>query len=188
MIAKCKGLNIGKFRIPPFELNEGELIGIHLYHGQHFYDLEMELMTLFTGQKTNPELEVYQKLEFVERFKESKFRSTFFPMTVRQYLKSKGKPNSEELNRIYEIDDYIRPNTKVNTLAGNLTKWLSLFATLSKSNKIIFDVAGQDPLGAEKTLDIVNEYVEEGGAAILLDNFDDSKTKCTKFIRVEIKE
>ena len=89
---------------------------------------------------------------------------------------------------IYEFDSYIKPYTKINTLAGTPRKMLSLFATLSRTNKIVFDLLGQDPSGAEKILDIVYDYVNQGGAAILLDNFDDPDLKYTKRIKLEISE
>jgi len=186
MIAKCDGVEIGNFRIPPFQLNKGDFICICLYGGRHFYDLEMELVKLFTKQKTNTNLKMNQKMQFVEHFYESRLKSFFSPTTVGQYLKTNGKVDMEILSRIYEVLDYITPKTKVNTLAGNPRKWLSLFTTLSKSDKIVFDLAGQDVLGAEQTIDFVKEYTDKGGAAILLDNHEDSETKCTKFVRTEI--
>ena len=188
MIAKCEGIQIGKFRIPPFELHEGEFISICLFGGAHFYDLEMEFVQFLTNKKSNPNLTMYQEMYFVKRFQESALKGFFSPITVEKYIKKYGNLGSEELKKIYEIDDYIKPNTKVNTLAINPFKWLSLFTTLSKSKNIVFDLAGQDPLGAERTIDIINEHISKGGAAILLDNFDDSEIKCTKFIKVEVDE
>lgn len=186
MIAKCDGIQIGKFRIPPFELHEGEFISICLFGGAHFYDLEMEFVKLLTRQEDKPNLTMYHKMHFVERFQESTLKGFFSPITVEKYIRKYGKIGSKELKRIYEINDYIKPNTKVNTLALNPRKWLSLFTTFSNSKNIVFDLTGQDPVGAERTIDIVNEYVSNGGAAILLDNFDDPEIKCTKFIKVEV--
>ncbi|KXX66940.1 hypothetical protein [Flammeovirga sp. SJP92] len=185
MIVKCKGFTIGKFKIPPFELNEGELLRIYLCSGGGFLELEKELVKLFTGERNIPELEIHHDLTFVDRIKESKLRSIFFPMTVEKYIKHKGKPDSDISNRIYQIDDFIKPKTKIITLPGNHMKWLSLLTVFSKSNKIIFDLLGQDPLGVEKTLGLVNESIIRGGSAILLDNFDDLETKSDKFIRAE---
>ena len=187
MIAKCDGLKIGKFLIPAFELNEGELVGLYLYNGTHLYDLEMELVEIFTGQKTHEGVKLNEPLMFVEHFKESKIRSLLFPTTVQKYLSYKERKNTEELERIYDIE-YIKPNTRVITLAGNPRKWLSLFATLSHLDKIIFDLVGQDPVGAEKTLDYVREFTKRGGAAILLAHFDESEAECSKFYRVAIDE
>lgn len=186
MIAQSTGFDIGRFGIPPFELNQGELLGICLYGGQHFFDLRMNLVALFTGRKTNPQLVMHQKLHFVEHFKESNFRSLFFPTTVKRYLASNGNLNEDVLKRLYELDKRVRPATKVKSLGGNPRKWLSLFATLSLSDKIIFDLSGQDPPGAEQTLEIVKQYVDRGGAAVLLENCEDSEDSCKKFIRVQV--
>jgi len=187
MIAKCEGLKIGKYSIPAFELNEGELIGIYLYNGSHLYDLEMELVKYFTGIIKSSQLELYQKMIFVEHFKESRIKDMFLPMSVGKYLKIYGKEGSKELERIYEID-YINHKTKVHSLAGNPRKWLSLFATFSKSKHIVFDMVGQDPIGSQKTLKYVRDFVTQGGSAILLDNFEDSESKCDRFYRIKIEE
>ena len=187
MIVKCDGLKIGKFLIPAFELNKGEIIELYLYSGAHFYDLEMELVKIFTGQKAHENVKLNESLKFVEHFKESRIHSLLFPTTVRKYLNQKGRRNAEELERIYDVD-YIKPNTRIITLAGDPRKWLSLWATLSHSDKIIFDLAGLDPLGAEKTLNYIREYTGKGGAALLLAHFDKFETECSKYYRIEIDE
>lgn len=186
--AQCQGFTIGKFRIPPFELNEGEFISIGLYGGQHFYDLSMQLIDLFCGKKTISELEMHQNMRFVEHFKESRLKGIFCPMTVEKYVRTKGKAGSEVLDRIYEVDDRLQPKTRINTLPGNPKKWLSLFTTLSHSDRIVFDLVGQDPVGCDQTIEFVNEYVEKGGSAILLDDHNDSKVKCTKYLIVEVED
>ncbi len=73
----------------------------------------------------------------------------------------------------------------MNQLAGTPKKLLSLYTTLSHTNNILFDVAGQDPVGAEKTYTIVKEVVQNGGSAILFDCFTRMKNDCTKYIELE---
>lgn len=185
MIVKSEGFEIGGFRIPPFELKEGELIQICLFGGGHFYDLEMELVNLFRGLQTNPSLTIYQKMEFVEHIKTTGWRNLIFPLTVGKYLKNNGSATVEELKRAFELDK-VSSKTKVDSLAGNPRRWLSLISTLSKSNKIVFDLGGQDPFGAEKTMAFIRQFTDQGGAAILLDNGDALEPKCTKHIKVEL--
>ncbi len=60
-----------------------------------------------------------------------------------------------------------------------------MYATLSKTDKVIFDVVGQDPKGAEETYEIVKDIVKKGGSAILLDCFEDMKNDCTKYIELQ---
>ncbi len=187
MIIKCEGLEIGKFSIPAFELHEGELIGIYLYNGSHLCDLEMELVKYFTGVIKSPQLKLHQKMTFVEHFKESRIKDMFLPMSVGRYLKIYGKEGSKELERIYEID-YINRKTKVHSLAGTPRRWLSLFATFSKSKYIVFDMVGQSPIGSQETLKYVRDFVAQGGSAILLDNFEDSELRCDRFYRLKIEE
>jgi hypothetical protein len=68
---------------------------------------------------------------------------------------------------------------KVNALAGSPRKLLSLYATLSKTKNIVFDLVGVDPLGANDIYIIINETVNNGEAAMLLDNFDVLRNNCT---------
>lgn len=184
MVAKSKGFDIGNFRIPPFELNEGELISICLFNGGHFFDLEMKLVKLFTGFHPNPNFILYHTIEFVEHIKTNRFRESIFPMTVGKYLSKNGNAKVEELKKNFGLD-YVSSKTKVKTLAGNPRKWLSLISTLSKTDKIVFDLVGQCPLGAEKTMEFIKKYTDKGGAAILLDGFEDSEPKCTKYLKAE---
>jgi len=186
MVIKCHGIPLNRFYLPPFEVNKGELVGINLYSGGHFYNLEKILVDYFSGRKKCSEIVVNENFTFVERFRESTFKRLFYPDTVQRYLKSKGRKESEWLSKIYEIDQHVQPITRVNELAGNPQKWLSLFATMSKSNFIMFDLTGQDPLGAEQTLDLVNEFLSLGGTAILFENCEDSRPRCSRFISIKI--
>lgn len=51
--------------------------------------------------------------------------------------------------------------------------------------RIIFDLAGQDPIGAEQTYKFVKENIRNGGSGILLDWADDMKNDCTKFVELQ---
>lgn len=188
MIVKCDGIQIGKFKIPAFELHKGELLGIYLYNGLHSHHLRMELVSVLNSQKTIRGLTVFEKLEFVKHFKESKFKRHFSPTTIEAYIKNNGQHHSLTFNKIHQADSYIKRNTKIQSLAGTPRKLVSLFTTLSNTNKIVLDLAGVDPSGGDKVLDLVLESVNQGGNAILLDNYEDSEAKCTKFIRIEMNE
>ena len=185
MIAKSEGFEIGNFRIPSFELSDGELVRLCLFSGGHFFDLEMELVKLFSGKYEHSKLTLNQNMEFVEHIKTNGLRDSIFPLTVGKYLSKNGQATTKELEKAFALD-YISSQTKVKTLAGNPRKWLSLISTLSRTDKIIFDLVGQDPLGAEKTVEFIKRYTDKGGAAILLDNFDDIEPKCSKNLKVEI--
>ncbi|TAJ09061.1 hypothetical protein DMA11_20840 [Marinilabiliaceae bacterium JC017] len=144
-------------------------------------------MKYFTLEYSSSNLKVYQKIAFADHFKESRIKSMFSPLTVRKHQQTYGIEGSQELERIYEIEQ-IKPKTKVITLPGNHRKWLSIFTTFSKSRNIVFDLVGQDPIGSQKTLKYVRNFVRHGGSAILLDNFEDSESKCDRFYRIKIEE
>ncbi|WP_341902976.1 hypothetical protein [Fluviicola taffensis] len=179
-----KGIRTDAFYIPPFDLKEGEIVVIYLSNGPHFFQTEMFLKDIFSGSKKNENVEVYEKLTFVEHFIEPKFRRLFRPVTVGEYLKKNADLESPFATRIYE-NKWIHKKRKVNELAGTPRKLVSLYATLSKTSDIIFDLTGVDPKGAEEVFGIVREVVRKGGSAILLDSFEDMKNECDKYIELQ---
>lgn len=184
MLIRNKGIKTDTYYIPPFDLNEGEIVVLNLFNGQHFYDTEMYLKDIFIGNTRNKNVVVNQKMTFVEHFIEPKIRRLFYPITVGEYLRKKSNLSSPYASKIYEIE-WINEKTRINTLAGNLRRLLSLYVTLSKTKNIVFDVVGQDPKGAEEAYRIVKEVLNKGGSAILLDCFDDMKNDCTKYVELQ---
>lgn len=87
-------------------------------------------------------------------------------------------------SKIYE-DKWIKKETKIEKLAGTPRKLLTLYATLSKTKNIVFDLPALDWEGTEFAFKMVNDAVKDGGSAILLDGFDDMKEYAPKFIEVE---
>ena len=184
MLIKNKGIETDIFNIPPFDLNQGEIVVLYLFGGQHFYETEMFLKDIFIGRTKDENVEIKEKMSFVEHFKEPKLRRLFYPVTVEEYLKRNANLDSPFASKIYEID-WINKKTKVNTLAGNPRRLLSLYATLSKTKNIVLDLVGQDPKGAKETYEVVKEVVKKGGSAILLDCFNDMKNDCTKYVELQ---
>jgi hypothetical protein len=183
MILESKGIKTDKYYIPPFELQEGEIVVIYLYGGAHYYDLKMELVDIFTGKIKNACVNIIRPLTFVKYFIEPAFRRIFYPVTVSEYLKRNGNSKSNFATKIYD-NKCITKKTKVHSLAWNLRRLLCLYSTLSKTTDIVFDVAGLDPKGAEETYQIVKENIKNGGSAIFIDWTDDMKNDCTKFITI----
>ena len=186
MLIENRGIRTDAFYISPFTLNVGELVVLNLFNGPHFYETEMLLKDIFSCRTKDKNVVVHQKLTFVEHFKEPKLRRLLYPVTVGEYLEKNANSNSPYANKIYEIN-WIKPQTKLNTLAGNPRRLLALYATLSITEKIIFDVVGQDPKGARATYEVVSHAVDKGGAAILLDSSGDFRDRCTKYIEIQWK-
>ena len=185
MLIECKGIRKGKYFIPPFVLNEREIVILHLFGGTHFYDLSIFLAGVFSGQTINENVTVNQPLKFVEHFVEPSFRRLFFPITIGEYIKRKSGNERAIAEKVFTLG-YLNNKTHVNTLNGDRRKILSLYTTLSVSKNIVLDLVGLDPSGAKKTYSIVKENVKNGGSAILLENFEDFKDDCTKFVQIEI--
>jgi hypothetical protein len=184
MILQNKGIQTTSFYIPPFDLNEGELIVINLFNGRHFHETEMFLKDLFTSKTKNKNVRLFNKLAFVEHFFESPFRRLFYPVTVKEYLRKNADPGSSFATKIYEIK-WISEKTNVNHLAGTTKMLLRLYATLSKKKNIVFDLVGVDPQGAQEIYELVKETVSNGGSAILLDHCKDMRINCSKYIELK---
>lgn len=91
MLIQSKGILIRNFYLPLFELYQGELLGLFLQNGQHFYELEQRIISLLSGKEQKSNLTVEQPFAFVERIKTPYWKKLFFPLTVQQYLKKKWK-------------------------------------------------------------------------------------------------
>lgn len=187
IVLENKGIKTDTFYIPPFVLYEGEIVVLFLYNGQHFYDTEVFLKDIFCGKIKNENVILHRNMRFVEYFRRSYFRDTFFPLTVGRYLKKNANPKSPFSSKIYE-DEWIKRETKLEKLPGTPRKLLTLYAVLSKTKDIIFDVAGLDYQGAVLTFKMVEETVKDGGSAILFNGFDDMKQHASKYIVIEWHE
>lgn len=183
MLIKSKGIKTDTFYIPPFDLNNGEIVIIYLFGGGHFHKTAMFLKDIFCNKVKNENVIMHKELTFVQHFIEPNLRRIFYPVTVGEYLKKNANLASPYATKIYEIDQ-INEKTKIKTLIGNRKKLLYLYATLSKTENIIFDLIGQGPIEAEEIYKIIKEIVKKGGSAILLDSFDDLKNDCTKYIEL----
>ncbi|WDF63200.1 hypothetical protein [Flavobacterium sp. KACC 22763] len=184
LVIESEGIRIKEYFIPPFELREGELLVLYLYEGAHFQGIKTELVNIFTGKIKNENVTVIKPLTYVDYFRESKFRSLFFPLRVGEYLKKKANLESKFIQKIYEIP-WINKKTKINELHWNSKRLLSLYATFSKTKHIVFELAGQGPVDAKETYDIVRNEIRNGGSAILIDWVADMKNDCDKFITLE---
>jgi hypothetical protein len=187
MLIECSGFRKDKYFIPPFILEKGDIIVLNLLGGAHFYELSMFLAHIFSGQIKEDNVTVNQPLKFVEHFIESAFRRLFFPVTIGEYIKKNAGADKRTAEKVFNLG-WLDSKTHVNSLAGNPGKILSLYTTLSNTKNIVFDLVGVDPQGAQSVYDIVKANVEDGGAAILLDNFGDFRYDCTKFIQIEVKD
>ena len=185
MILENTGIKTNTYFIPPFTLNEGEIVLIHLPNDERFYNIEMELVSIFTGKTKSENLKINRPLTFVPHIFESHFRRRFYPMTVSKYLKKMSVQDNNFANKIYE-HKFITKRTKVQALSGTSRKLLSLYTTLSQTKDIVFDVAGQDPSGVNETFEIVKSNVEKGGSAILIDCYKPREDGYLKYIELEL--
>jgi hypothetical protein len=184
IVLENKGIKTDTYYIPPFTLYEGEIIVLHLYNGKHLYDAEIFLRDIFCGKTKHENVTLYRKMTFVEYFKRSYFRNTFFPLTVKRYLKKNANLKSPLSQKIFE-DKWIKPETKIERMAGTPRKLLTLYAALSKNKDIVFDLPALDWQGHEFAFKEVKEIVKDGGSAILLDAFDNMKEHGSKTITLE---
>jgi hypothetical protein len=87
VILENRGFVTEYFRVPPFDLNEGEIVLFNLYGGWHFFETQMLLKDIFSGKRRHDSVIVHQPLTFVPHFVEPTLRRLFWPVTVGEYLK-----------------------------------------------------------------------------------------------------
>ncbi|MGB0868309.1 MAG: hypothetical protein ACPGSD_01815 [Flavobacteriales bacterium] len=184
MYIENNGVKIDGVFIPPFTLDEGEIVVLSIPNDERFFKTEMLLRDVFIGNIPIQGIKINTKFTFVEHWSESKLKQLLKPCTVGKYLKRNANVNDAFALRIYE-NDWIKETTKVHLLAGTKKRQLCLFATLSKTNNIIIDLLGTDPKGSFETLKIVQKAVKKKGSAILIDCFENINCNFVKYVKVQ---
>ena len=185
VVVDSQGFQVDKYKVPPFQLNQGEIVTLNLWSGGHFFDLERELVSVFTGKKSIEQVKIHGQLTFAEHIRLNRWTELIYPLTIERYLRRNAQSTEMLLSRF--PDDRLNPNNKISNLAGNPRRFLSIYSTLSKCDGLIFDLVGVDPQGALNIYEIVEEVVtSKDGYAILLNNFDDMKGKCLNHHDIEV--
>jgi hypothetical protein len=184
-VVQSEGLIIDKFYIPPFTVDKGDIVIIELPNGPHFTEVLFRMVDVLTRKKEISSVAMNADFVFVNHIVEEGWTRFFRPMTVRRFIKRNANPSDWSVNKVYDLCD-LKPTTQVRRLTNNHKKLLSMLTALSRTNNIIFDLLGVDPTGGKMAYDIVKENARKGGTVILLDNCDEFKNDCTKYIRYEM--
>jgi hypothetical protein len=185
IIAVSKGITIGQYLIPPFELRDGEIVVVFLYGGPLFQYFKTRLVNIFSGKLLSDNVHVNQPLAYVPPFEESWLRRHLYPVTVGEYLKKNAGNIAPYTDLIYTHPAVSR-HTKVKKLSVTDRQLLAMYTTLSNTNRIVFDLAGQNRDGANAIYHVAKEMVKQGGTALLLDHSNDMKNDCSKYIELQI--
>jgi len=184
MLISFKEQVIDNFLIPSFTLSQGEIVIIHVPGGPFFQPVSMKIIDIVTGKTPNANSTITVPLRYAEHVKDNSPARLLLPMTVGRYLKKTANTNSMLYGKIYEIA-WMKPGIKINTLAGTVRRKLSIYATLSWTNNIVFDLVGVDPLGGQEIYSFIKTTIQLNGAAILVDSCDDFRDDCTTFVEAK---
>lgn len=184
MLTKFSEQIVDNCYIPAFTLSMGDIIIIQLPNGPYFRPIELKMIDILTGKQPNDKIEIIKPSKYVEHIVERSFWYRLFPMTVGGYLDKYANKSNPIYKTIYDTK-WITPKTKIEILAGNPRRQLSIYATLSWTNNIIFDLGGVEPQGGQQIYSIVKAVVKSGGSAILFDNNDEFRNDCTRFIETK---
>lgn len=183
LIASCSGTKIGKYWIPPFEIHEGNLVGLFFYGDYTVIDLQNYLMNIFTGKKSCKGIVVQKPLHELSFYKAT-WKDYFFPMTVKRFINAYIDKSLFDLNLGISESE----NLKVKDLLPGQQKLLLLYKMLSQTNKIAFSLNGSDPVSLDLFLKHVRTFLDKrGGVYILMDHFD-YKEVCDKYYEVKMIE
>ncbi len=181
-MVRSAGFTVDNFFIPPFTIQQGEILIIDIDNGPHFVHLRDRLVSTFLNRESNNKIFVNEPFRLATPIVENAWQRFFIRLTVKEYIKNAGNPNSLLPNEIYDIA-YIKPKTKIIELAGTSRKMLSVLCSLSWSDKIIFDLLGIDPMGAENIFTLVKKHIGQKGCAILIDGYDDFKNSGSRYVK-----
>lgn len=152
--------------------------------GPYFFPLMTEMANILKGKKPNDKVEILSPFKYAEHIKVRGFRECLFPLTVEGYFKKYANRESPFATKIYE-EPSITPNTRMRTLLGGTRRKLAVYATLSWTSQIIFDLAGVDPWSGQEIYTTVKGVVDVGGTAILIDLCDEFKNDSTVFVKAD---
>jgi hypothetical protein len=182
LLVKFNKQIIGDFLFPSFRVKSGDIVIIQFPSGPYFYPHMMKMADIFKGKVPKDGVEILSPFKYPEHMWKTSFRHRFFPLTVGAYLKKNANKESPFFTKIYE-ESYITSKTKIGTIPGSPRRKLAVYATLSWTNLIVFDLAGVDPMGGEDIYNTVKQAIGTDGAAILIDSYDEFKNNCNVFVR-----
>ena len=151
------------------------------------------MIDILTGKEVNENVILEERFRFVERIPSGSWIDRIFPMTIRRYIAKHANPEKRG-EGVYELlqanmplgSQAIEPGTGIAELSETSRRLLSLFTVYSWTDKIVFDLWGVGPVGAEHIYAIVKSLVAGSGAAVLIDYTDEFKDDCSRWVRYEV--
>ncbi len=187
MIIECKGIRTPQYYLPPFEINTGELVVIYLGNGAYVQDLRKELSDIFRGKVKHEQVTITEPVAYAEHDMIVPAHKVFFlPQTVGSYITRRAGNNIEIAETIYDRA-FLKKSTRLANLRSRARRLLSIYCAFSRSRNVVFDLKGLALEPAKEVFEVVKQLTRKG-CAILLDNYDDMKNDCSKFITVELNE
>lgn len=191
LLLENKGIRTEGWFIPPFHLYEGELVLLNLKNPIYGTTVQGFFVDIVTGKTIHPSVAAYHPLTFVPHFRQSWFLQRFNPMSIATYIRKNISSASEYAEKIYEHLDvcrheyHLRPSASMATLPGGLRRLLTLCAALGRHRYIAFDMRGVGPESVNIILSMVQQHVDRGGAALLIDQYDELRNDCSRYVEVE---
>ncbi|NML37900.1 hypothetical protein HHL17_11910 [Chitinophaga sp. G-6-1-13] len=191
LLFENKGIRTAEWYIPPLILREGELVLLNLKNPVYAIAVQNRFVDIVTGKTKCAEVKVYHPLTYIPPFRQSWFRRRFNPMSVGEYVKKNMDPASEYAGIIYQYRDVceqkqnIDRHTKVDMLMGGPKRLLTLCAAMSRYRYIVYDMQAVGPEAVSFIHELVKKHVSQGGAALLLDRYDELRNDCSRYAEVE---
>jgi hypothetical protein len=113
------GFKIDNFFVPPFTVQQGEVLIIDIGNGPYIVSLRDRLLNIFSKRESCNNVIVKDPFTPVTHIEESAWQRLFTRPTVKKHIKNAGNPGSQLPNKIYDTAD-INPKTKINELAGTV--------------------------------------------------------------------
>jgi hypothetical protein len=149
---ECLGLTAGPARVPPFRLHAGEALCLHVEPPSPYWS--DVLLPLLTGRVAHPSLILWGKVTYLERpMPRRGWFGRRLDRTAREWLTAERGLTEAEAAFVLERLS-IAPEMETGRLGWNERTRFALEAYLLRpSDVLVFDTAGQDPLGRQRVFE-----------------------------------
>ncbi|MGD1848215.1 MAG: hypothetical protein ACFB10_22715 [Salibacteraceae bacterium] len=185
LIVESSGFLLNHFPVPQFKLQQGEVIGLNIGAGAHFFQLEKEIVHRLTGEIKCSGVHLHQRMAYAEPLLERWYHRMFLSQKIKNYwLEQTGSKLHKQHPVLSALQ--IEADLPIERLNWSQRKWLSLFAHFEQTTTVIFNLQGLGPRAADQTMLKVRDFVDCGKAAFLIDSFDDQAQNCDRFYSLEM--
>jgi hypothetical protein len=174
MLLKSIGFTLYGQYVPPFEMQEGEIITINIVgYTNQGTTLEFALLDIFSGRQVHPSVTVHKPFTLIPYFRDNSWRRWFRKTKVSHVFKRYDVPIEVQ----HEICNllYVKNDTPINHLAGSPRKQIMWYSGVTTNANIVIGLAGMDSKGVENAYQYTQKHLNPKGGAIIINIYGEEE-------------